>query len=136
MRAEEQAMARRITWSLAIGLLVAAASVASTPSGHKTGAGAGVDPSSVTESVKLTIRDVDPETNRIRVFDPETEEVHVIALSDKMRLTARRKKDFGGRRKLEFADLAAGQTVKVTYRTDDGRITSIQVLEPARERPA
>ena len=129
-------MTRRITWALAIALLAAVAVGASTPSGHKTGAGEGMDPSAVTASVKLTIREVDPETNSIRVFDPETEEVHVIALSDDLRLTARRKKDFDGRRKLDFEDLEAGQTVKLTYRTDDGQITSIQVIEPARDRPA
>ena len=48
-----------------------------------------------------------------------------------MKLRARRKKDFNGRKKLGLADLQAGQTVKVTYMVADGTIRSITVLDKA-----
>lgn len=91
----------------------------------------GIDPTSVTASAKLEVRRVESEPNRLYLYDPDSEKTHVIVISEKTKLTARRKKDFGGRRKLDFADLESGQTLKITYRTDDGRITSIQVLEKA-----
>lgn len=91
----------------------------------------GIDPSSVTASAKLTVRRVESQPARLYLFDPETEKTHVVVLSERVKLTARRKKDFDGRRKLEIGDLESGQKLKVTYRTDDGRITSIQVLEKA-----
>lgn len=118
---------------LAVLVLVPAMAGASTPNpsaqaGHND---EGIDPASVTASAKLTVRRVENEPNRLYLFDPETEKTHVVVISDKTKLTARRKKDFEGRRKLDFADLESGQTLKITYRTDDGRITSIQVLEKA-----
>ena len=91
----------------------------------------GIDPSSVTASTKLEVRKVASEPNRVYLFDAESEKTHVVVLSEKTKLTARRKKDFDGRRKLEFGDLEAGQTLKVTYRVADGQITSIQVVELA-----
>ena len=118
---------------LAAVVLVPALAGASTPNpsaqaGHND---EGIDPTSVTASAKLEVRRVENEPNRLYLFDPETEKTHVVVISEKTKLTARRKKDFDGRRKLDFADLTSGQTLKITYRTDDGRITSIQVLEKA-----
>lgn len=114
-------------------LVGAAIAVASTPNPTAQAGRSedGIDPSSVTASAKLTVRRVESEPDRLYLYDPESEKTHVVVLSEKTKLTARRKKDFDGRRKLEFADLETGQTLKVTYRTDDGRITSIQVLEKA-----
>ncbi len=91
----------------------------------------GIDPATVTATTKLTVRRVESDPDRLYLYDKESEETHVVVLTEKTRLTARRKKDFDGRRKLEFGDLAAGQTLKVTYRVADGRITSIQVLDKA-----
>lgn len=104
----------------------------STPTGGQTGnTKDGLSASDVTASARLIVRRVETEPNRIYLFDPEAEETHVVLISDKTRLSARRKKDFDGRRKLEFDDLAQGQTLKITYRLDDGKITSIQVVEVA-----
>ena len=105
--------------------------LASTSPSAKAGSKDGISPSEVTASAKLLVRKVESEPDRLYLYDPSTEQTHVVVLSEKTRLTARRKKDFDGRRKLAFGDLAAGQTLKVTYRVDDGRITSIQVLEKA-----
>lgn len=101
------------------------------PSAQAGRADDGIDASSVTASTKLTLRRVEREPDRLYLYDRESEETHVVVVSEETRLTARRKKDFDGRRKLEFSDLESGQTLKVTYRTDDGRILSIQVLETA-----
>ena len=118
---------------LAVLVLAPALAGASTPNpsaqaGHTD---EGIDPTAVIASAKLKVRRVENEPNRLYLFDPETEKTHVVVVSEKTKLTARRKKDFDGRRKLGFADLTSGQTLKITYRTDDGRITSIQVLEKA-----
>jgi hypothetical protein len=104
----------------------------STPTGGQTGnTKDGLSASDVTASTRLIVRRVESEPNRIYLYDPEAEETHVVLISEKTRLSARRKKDFDGRRKLDFGDLAMGQTLKITYRLDDGRITSIQVVEKA-----
>ncbi len=114
-------------------ILVPALAAASTPNPTAQAGRTeeGIDPATVTASAKLTVRKVETDPDRLYLYDPESEETHVVVLSEKTRLTARRKKDFDGRRNLEFGDLTAGQTLKVTYRVADGRITSIQVLEKA-----
>ncbi len=121
-----------ITLALAALLILPGLALASTPTGGQTGnTKDGVSPTDIIGSAKLTVRNVASDPARLYLFDPETEKTHVVVLSEKTKLTARSKKDFDGRRKLEFGDLASGQTLKVTYRLDDGRITSIQVLERA-----
>ncbi len=113
-------------------MVVPAIAVASSPNPTaQAGGEGGLDPISITASAKLMVRRVESGSARLYLYDPRSEETHVVVVPEKVELTARRKKDFGGRRKLEFGDLATGQTLKVTYRTDDGRITSIQVLEKA-----
>lgn len=118
---------------LLIAILIApAASLASTPTGGQTGNDkAGLTASDVIASTKLVVRRVESEPDRLYLYDPDREKVHVVLVSEKTRLTARRKKDFDGRRKLAFGDLATGQTLKVSYRLADGQITSIQVVEKA-----
>ena len=118
--------------ALAVLLILPAIAAASTPTGGQTGnTKEGLSPSDVIGYARLTLRSVAAEPNRLYLFDPETEKTHVVVLSEKTKLTARKKKDFDGRRKLDFGDLEAGQKLKVTYRLDDGRITGIQVLERA-----
>ena len=112
--------------------LIPALAFSSTPIGHQTGnTKAGLSASDVTASTRMVVRRVETDPDRIYLYDPEIEETHVVLISEKTRLSARRKKDFEGRRKLEFGDLAMGQTLKITYRLDDGRITSIQVVDVA-----
>jgi hypothetical protein len=112
--------------------LTPALALSSTPTGGQTGnTKDGLSASDVTATAKLVVRRVENDPNRVYLFDPEREETHVLVISDKTKLTARRKKDFDGRRKLEFDDLEQGQTLKITYRLDDGHITGIQVVEVA-----
>jgi hypothetical protein len=84
-------------------------------------------PTDVTRSVKLVVKEVHP-NGSVVFLDTEREESMAVQVTDKVELTAKKKKDFGGRKKLEFADLAVGQIVKVRYRTSDGQILSIQVI--------
>lgn len=117
---------------LAIPLAIPVVASASTPNGASTGnTEEGVTGADVIGTTRLMLRRVETNPARVYLFDPETEKLHVVLLSEKTRLTARRKKDFDGRRKLNLDDLASGQTLKVTYRLDDGRVTGIQVLEKA-----
>lgn len=84
-------------------------------------------PTDVTRSVKLVVKEVHP-NGSVVFLDTEREESMAVQVTDQVELTAKKKKDFGGRKKLEFADLAVGQIVKVRYRTSDGQILSIQVI--------
>ena len=54
-------------------------------------------------------------------------------LDDGVALRAKRKKDFDGRKKLSFSDLAAGQVIKLTYLTENRRVVRIDVLEKAKK---
>jgi len=84
-------------------------------------------PTDVTRSVKLVVKEVHP-NGSVVFLDTEREESMAVQVTDEVELTAKKKKDFGGRKKLEFADLAVGQIVKVRYRTSDGQILSIQIV--------
>ena len=125
-------MKRPIALLLFALFLVPVLALASTPTGGQTGnTKDGLSASDITASTRLIVRRVENDPDRVYLYDPDAEETHVVLISEKTKLSARRKKDFDGRRKLKFDDLAMGQTLKITYRLDDGRITSIQVVEVA-----
>lgn len=84
-------------------------------------------PTDVTRSVKLIVKEIHP-NGSVVFLDAEREASVAVQITDRVDLTAKKKKDFGGRKKLEFADLKVGQIVKVRYRTSDGEILSIQVI--------
>lgn len=84
-------------------------------------------PTDVTRSVKLIVKEIHP-NGSVVFLDADREASVAVQITDKVDLTAKKKKDFGGRKKLEFADLAVGQIVKVRYRTSDGEILSIQII--------
>ena len=65
------------------------------------------------------------------LVDLETESQELVQLDDSVKIRARSKKDFQGRKKLGLADLREGQIVKVTLYVADGSIRSITVLENA-----
>ena len=104
--------------------------LASHPAEIPEGAGANA-PSSITADVKCRIEAVSATSSKLVLVDLETESVHELELEDSVKLRAKKKKDFGGRKKLGLADLQPGQTVKVTYYVADGAIRSITVLEKA-----
>ena len=88
-------------------------------------------PASITADVRCRVEAVDASESVLVLVDLETETVHEVQLADSVKLRARKKKDFDGRKKLGLADLQKGQTVKVTYMVADGTIRSITVLEKA-----
>lgn len=125
-------MKRPTTLLLCALFLIPALAFSSTPVGTQAGnTETSLSASDVTASTRLIVRRVESDPDRVYLYDPEAEETHVVVISEKTRLSARRKKDFDGRRKLGFGDLAMGQTLKITFRLDDGRITSIQVVDVA-----
>ena len=71
------------------------------------------------------------ENRTVVLFDEFSRETHEIKLSEKVKLRAVKKKEFDGRKKLDFEDFAVGQRVKVNIRKSDGRILRIDVLPRA-----
>ncbi len=78
-------------------------------------------------SRKCEVRAV-KDDRKVVLYDQLGRETHEIQLSNKVKLRAVSKKQFGGRKKLEFDDFAVGQRVKVNIRKSDGRILRIDVL--------
>ncbi len=70
-----------------------------------------------------------PEDGTILLRELESGAEKAITIADGIKLRARHKKDFDGRRKLAFRDLTAGQKVKVTFNRATGTITQIAVLK-------
>ena len=84
-------------------------------------------PTEVTRSVKLVVKEISGDGSVV-FLDIEREESVALQLSEDVELSALKKKDFGGRKKLELADLKVGQIVKLRYRTSDGAVLSIKVI--------
>ena len=112
---------------LALGALPA---LASSPAAMPVGADDN-SPSSITVDIKCRIAEIDAATSTLVLVDLETETPHEITLEDTVKLRARRKRDFQGRKKLGLADLRAGQELKVTVFVADGSIRSITVVKAA-----
>lgn len=88
----------------------------------------GPQPTEVTTSMKCLIHEIS-ENRTLVLIDEGDEQPHRIHLSSKVPLTAQVKKDFEGRKKLDFGDLEIGQRVKVTFTTDTGEIVRMKVLK-------
>ncbi len=84
--------------------------------------------SQVTKTVTVVVKEVGAD-NKLRLFDVRSEEELVIQLADTVKVKAQDKTAFDGRKKLEVSDLAKGQRLKMTYRTDDGQILQVKVLK-------
>ena len=69
----------------------------------------GTSTASITFDLKCEIVEVQPEDGTILLRDLESGAEATITIADGIKLRARRKKDFGGRRKLALKDLVAGQ---------------------------
>ena len=110
--------------------LSAMSAIASSPAEMPEGADANA-PASITADLKCRVDEVDASESTLVLVDLETESRHVVKLADSVKLRARFKKDFNGRKKLGLADLRKGQTVKVTYYVADLSIRRITVIEPA-----
>jgi hypothetical protein len=128
-------MRSRFSLILAVLCLAAGGLSASTPySGPRPwdsedgSGGGGPFPNEITRTMNCEIRRI-LEPGVVELYDPESKRLHQIRLSDRIELTAQRKKDFGGRKKLEFGDLKSQQSVKVTFRPSDGQILRIKVVQ-------
>jgi hypothetical protein len=100
------------------------------PSYARDGAQAGGGPAEYTDHFKCTITKVLPD-NVLMVKDDQTRSFHYLELTPKTSVKAIRKSKFGGRKKLEFEDLAAGHQIKVTYLITTGEILKVHVLGKA-----
>ena len=67
------------------------------------------------------------------LLDLDAEREYIVPLQEDVPLKARRKSDFGGKKRLEFSDLEPGQIVRLTYATADRRILRVKVVGPGDE---
>lgn len=88
------------------------------------------DPTTITADINCQVAEVRDDSTLV-LIDDETRGEYVVQLDDKVKIRARSKKDFNGRKKLGLADLRQGQKIKVTVYIADGSIRSITVLEKA-----
>ena len=86
------------------------------------------DPLLVTKSLKVRVLEVRADQNAIRILDPKTEKEGWLQIDEDTNLRAQDRKAFDGRRKLEFADLQAGQTLRIQHRPQTGEVLKIKVL--------
>ncbi len=92
-------------------------------------------PTMVVHHMKCVITEV--RDNRIvEIWDQETRSRHLVRFAAEIPIEARRQKDFGGRSSIGFEDLEAGHRVKLTYRTGDGTIVGVKVIDRVRTLPA
>lgn len=123
---------RKTTLILIALFLCAGVASASTPSpgGNPWDGETMPSHTAVTKSVTLVVKDIE-DGHTLRAFDVRSEEELVIQMNDDVKIKARRKKDFDGRKRLAISDLAPGQKLKVTYRAEDGKILEVKILERA-----
>ncbi len=114
---------------LAIILCASAVSASGSSRGGVTAGptGPASDPFLATHIVKATVVAVDAETGRFTIRDLRTETLHELSFHPELSMRAKKKKDFGGRRNLTAADIAAGQIIKLTVRDADGAVLRLRV---------
>lgn len=81
----------------------------------------------VTQTVEARVVEVVQADRTLIVLD-EKERRHTVQIPEDVSIRAQSKKEFDGLRRLEFAHLREGQRLKLTFRSDDGRLVRIQVL--------
>ena len=111
-------------WLSGSALLASGSSVA-TPSAVHT-----VDPHLVTETMKCRVTAL-AEAGKVQIQDPKTEEKSWIQITEDTRITAKKKKAFDGRKKLDPQDIEVGQMLRITHRPHTGEIVRIKVLAKA-----
>ena len=65
------------------------------------------------------------------VEEPKAKEPRRIRVDAKVRVTAHKKSELGGRKKLTLGDLRAGMAVRVVYEPETNRAVEVRVLEKA-----
>lgn len=88
----------------------------------------GRDPASATIVMKAKVTQI-LEGRRI-ALQPERKDAPPIEIEvqEDIRIRAQNKKEFDGRKKLEFGDLAVGQTLRITLLPAEERVVSFVVL--------
>jgi hypothetical protein len=114
--------------ALLLCTLPALASVKSTPGRQVWDDDDGLNPTEVTGNLHCQVIRV--ETDRTLRVLSETGE-HQVRINEKVPIRAQAKRQFEGRRKLDFADFSPGQWLKLTYLHEDGRIRRVRVMEKA-----
>lgn len=121
---------KKLVWFL----LLSFCSIAVWASGTASGTSAArkgppsADPFNATKTMKCVIVQL-KNPNLVLLEDPDTGEKQPYRLSERIRLRAKNKADFDGRKKLTFADLAIGQTVKVSINSEKREVTSLKVIQ-------
>ncbi len=113
-------------------LSLAPAAMASVGGGAGGGATVGgiQSDAQVTRTFKMVITEI-AEDGSVVLLDQDSERKHAILIDDKVKLRARSKKLFDGRRALNASDLAKGQTVRLVVNANSGRILAMTVLSLA-----
>ncbi|RPH57630.1 hypothetical protein EHM82_00850 [bacterium] len=113
--------------ALAVLTLVVLPAWSSTPTPGRKAWEDDQTPTVVTQTVEARVVEVVP-TDRTLIVVDEKERQHTVKIPEDVSIRAQSKKEFDGLRKLEFAHLREGQRLKLTFRSDDGRLVRIQVL--------
>ena len=123
-------MKKAIFLTLSLSLLLTTQVMASGSSGVPSGApsGSSVDPLTVTETMKCKVTGVQPDGTILVVDEGKTLE-HKLKHNFKTKVVAQDKKAFGGRKKIEIADLKEGHMLKVTVKPATGEVVRIKVLK-------
>lgn len=112
-------------------LLTVAGAAASTPvPGRQPWSNQdGASPTAVTRALEGEILEVLPDRT-LMVADEYGQ--RPVQIPEAARIKAESKRDFDGRRKLDFADLRAGHRIKVVFLTETGEIVRLRVLREDR----
>ena len=88
----------------------------------------GPRPTAVTKSVECVIVEVLEEERMLLVRDDLGRE-NEVEIPEEAKIRARRKRDFDGQRKLDFAHLRPDFRLKLTFLTRTGEIVRVKVLD-------
>lgn len=89
-----------------------------------------VDPFNATKTMKCVIVELKG-PDMVLLEDPATGEKQPYRLAAGIRLKAKNKEDFGGKKRLTFEDLAVGQEVKVSIAPAKREVVSLRVISSA-----
>ncbi len=103
---------------------------ASSPAAIPVGIDDG-SPSSITADFYCKVLEVERANSKLVLLELESETSHEVVLDDSVKLRARSRRDFDGRKKLGLADLRAGQEIKIRVLLTDGSIRRITVVKQA-----
>ena len=108
-----------------LSILIAGSAFASVRAAEPVG---GPDPAVATVAFDAEVREI--RADGTLVLAPEKAgELIEIRIPEGVQIRAQKKKDFDGRRKLEFADLEVGQRLRLTVLPAEQRLVGVTVLK-------